>query len=416
MNTNGMVIIGAGEAGTRAALELRELGWKGAITLIGDEKRSPYERPPLSKSYLTSQEAREPATIVNVDTLRERGIQFLTGDAAVRIDRDRHEVELASGSRISYERLLLATGARPRQLQTGGSGDGRLLYLRRIEDAAAIREKLVPGNCIAVIGGGFIGLETAAAAIERGCRVTLIEAAPRILIRGVPEAVAAMVEKRHRAAGVEFRTGVGISTVEVDGEGVAVILADSSRIAADAVIAGIGAVPETSLAESCGLDTDNGIKVDERLGTSDSHIFAAGDCCSFPHPLYDGKRIRLEAWRNAKDQGQHAAGSMLGKTNPYDVVPWFWSDQYEMTLQVSGLADATVSMIERDHGESAKLFFHLDADGRLIAASGMDPGGGISKEIRLAEMLIEKRAKPDPAALANPTVRLKALLRECEVG
>ncbi|MBO9610149.1 MAG: FAD-dependent oxidoreductase [Paenibacillaceae bacterium] len=412
MKEAGMVVIGAGEAGARAVAELRERGWAGAITLIGNEGHCPYERPPLSKRQLTGEDAPAPVTVLGQNDLERLDIRFERGDAAVRIDRDRREVELASGRRVPYERLLLATGAAPRQLAAQGSGAGEILYLRRFEDMLRLRDRLRPGARAAIIGGGFIGLEAAASALALGCAVTLIEVAPRILTRGVPEAIARRIEARHREAGVMFRIGTMLESIDREGDDLVIRLADGSETRCDAVIAGIGAVPETALAAGCGLTVANGIVVNERLQTSDPAIYAAGDCCSFPHPLYGGRHIRLEAWRNAQDQGMHAAAAMLGADEPYAAVPWFWSDQYELSLQVAGLLDGAETTVVRELGESGTLYFHLADDGRLLAASGIGPEGGVAKDIRLAEMLIARQARPLPEALADPAVKLKQLLRD----
>lgn len=411
MKDYGMVIVGAGEAGVRAAAELRSRGWAGAVTLIGDERHAPYERPPLSKQTLSEESEPVPVTILDRPRLDELGIRLLSGDAAVRIDRESHEIHLRGGSRVPYERLLLATGANPRKLNLPGNASNEMLYLRSFEDALAIRGRLAAGKRVVVIGGGFIGLETAASARAKGCDVTLIEVAPRILMRGVPEPIAVMVEDLHRRNGVEFKIGVMIASVNREGAEYVIALADGTRVRCDVIITGIGAVPETTLAADCGLEIENGVKADECLATSDPDIFAAGDCCSFTHPFYEGKRIRLEAWRNAQDQGTHVAGNMLGDRSPYAAVPWFWSDQYDQTLQVSGLADPSNTTVLRDLGEAGKLYFHLDGDGRLVSASAMGSAGAIAKEIRLAEMLIGKRAQPLPESLTNAGIRLKELLR-----
>lgn len=414
MNNKAIVIVGAGEAGVRAALELRAQGWSGGIALIGGEPRLPYERPPLSKQHLLADEA--PAVIANENALLEAGISFIRGVPAVRIHREARRVELADGSELPYERLLLATGAAPRRLAVPGDGAHELLYLRRYEDVRPIRDRLQPGRRIAVIGGGFIGLETAAGAIARGCEVTLIEAAPRILMRGVPPQIAELTKRLHRDAGVGFHIGAAIASIDRSGGRLAIRLADGRRVIADAAIAGIGAVPDTALAEACGLAVDNGIRTDERLTTSDPDIFAAGDCCSFPHPLYGGRRIRLESWRNARDQGAHAAAAMLGAAQPYAALPWFWSDQYDRTLLVAGLPDAADRIVTRDLGASGKLFFHLAEDGHLTAASAFGPSDEIAKPFRQAEMLVERQPKPAPERLADPAVRLKQLLHDQEAS
>lgn len=405
----GMIIVGAGEAGARAASALRERGYAGPVTLVGEEAHGPYERPPLSKRFMTGEAEERPAFILDEGKLAAQSIVHLSGVRATRIDAAAHRLRLADGRVLPYSKLLIATGAGPRLLPTPGAGPDNVLYLRSFADALRLRERLRPGSRLTIIGGGFIGLEIAASARERGCSVTLIEMAPRILMRGVPREVADRVQARHEAAGVRFRLGIAIARIERQGAAEAVVLADGFIVLSDAIVAGIGAIPETALAEASGLAIENGVRVDEQLRTSDPDIFAAGDCCSFPHPLYDGRRVRLEAWRNAQDQGTVAAANMLGAAEVFGAVPWFWSDQYDETLQVTGLIDAASIMVERPLRD-ARLFFHLAADGRLVGASAVGPNGLIAKEIRLAEMLIARRAAPDAAALASPSVKLKALL------
>ncbi len=406
----GMVIVGAGECGARAAQALRAAGWAGAVTLIGEEALPPYERPPLSKAAMVAEGAPKPAHPLTAETAAQQDIALLLGTRVAAIDRAAHQVVLADGRRLSYARLLLATGARPRRLTAEGADSPHVLYLRSFADALALRDRLRPGARLCVIGGGFIGLEIAASAIARGCQVTVVEAAPRILMRGVPAPLAALIARRHEQAGVRFHIGTGIVRIaEMDGAR-HVVLADGTEIRCDTIIAGIGAVPEVALAETSGLAIENGIRVDDHLRTSDPAIFAAGDCCSVPHPLYGGRRIRLEAWRNAHDQGNLAARNMLGAEVAHEAVPWFWSDQYELTLHIAGLADQAATQVRRDLGDGAELYFHLDGDGRLLAASGFGPLGKVAKEIRLAEMLIQKRARPAPDRLASPEVKLKSLL------
>ncbi|MBZ9867545.1 FAD-dependent oxidoreductase [Mesorhizobium sp. CA15] len=406
--TGGMVVIGAGECGGRAALALRDLGFEGPVTLVGDEPHLPYERPPLSKEAMTG-EALSIKAIATDALFAERAIRHIHSVRAVAIDRAVHVVQLSDGSSLSYQKLLLATGSVPRTLPMPGLG-GRCVYLRTFNDALAIRAHLSAGNRVAIIGGGFIGLELAAAARKLGAAVTVLEAQPRILMRGVPAEIAEIIHKAHQAEGVAIRTGQGIAAIADDGAEVSITLADGQAIVADLAVIGIGAVPVTALAAEAGLAIDNGIAVDEHLRTADPDIFAAGDCCSFPLAVYGGRRVRLEAWRNAQEQGALAAKNMLGAGEAHAAVPWFWSDQYGLTLQIAGLSDEGKSIVRRDLDDGAFILFHLAEDGRLVAASGVGPGNAVARDIRLAEMLIAKRATPAPEALGSQAVKLKSLL------
>ncbi|OAP36396.1 ferredoxin reductase [Sinorhizobium glycinis] len=403
-----IVIVGAGECGARAAFALREKRFEGGITLIGAEPHLPYERPPLSKDGLAG--AEPPKYIAGPERYEEARITVLTGVPVEAIDRRQRAVRLADGRAIHYGRLLLATGARPRALPGAPENSGRIRMLRTHADALAIRRALAPGRKLVIIGGGFIGLELAATARKLGAEVVLIEGLPRVLSRGVPEEIADVVAERHRQEGVEIVCGVRIAAVEADDDGARVLFADGTGRLADLIVVGIGAIPNTGLAEAAGILVENGIAVDERLRTSDPDIYAAGDCCSFPLSLYQGRRVRLEAWRNAQDQGTLAAANLMGANEPVASVPWFWSDQYELTLQIAGLADGAVTTVRRDLTDGAFILFHLDGEGRLIAASGIGPGNAVARDIRLAEMLIAAGSRPDPAALSSPESKLKKLL------
>ena len=400
------VIIGAGQCGARAAMALREQGFDGSITLVGEEPHLPYERPPLSKQHMLEPEGALPPFIAEGAAFAERGIAVVTDDAAARIDRDSRTVRLASGRTLPYDKLLLATGAAPRRLPAA-EGLEHVFYLRTHDDAARLSRRLSPGSHLAIVGAGFIGLELAASARKRGLEVTVIEALPRILMRAVPEAIAEKVQALHEANGISILRGSGIERLTGSADGVSLTLADGTVVNADTLVVGIGAQPRIELAAQAGLAIENGIAVDQTLQTSDPVVFAAGDCCSFP---YDGRRVRLEAWRNAQDQGAHAAASMLGDVKPYEAVPWFWSDQFDWTLQIAGLADKAVSAARRDIGDDAFILFHLAENGRLVSASGWGPGNRIAKDIRLAEMLIAKHVTPDASELTSPAVNLKSLL------
>jgi 3-phenylpropionate/trans-cinnamate dioxygenase ferredoxin reductase subunit len=392
-----MVIVGAGECGTRAAFTLREAGWDGRIVLAGTEP--PYERPPLSKTG-------ELKPICDDDALRAADITVLPGVTATRLDTAAHVLELADGRRLEYRSLLLATGARARQLPLTGAR-----VLRTYADSVALREQLTPGRRVAVIGGGFIGLELASSARALGCAVTVVELGPRLMGRAVPARVAGVMAERHIAAGVDIRCGTGVTGLAGTGSGVMITLAEGGSIEADVVVAGVGAAPETSLAEAAGIRTCDGIEVDARFATSAPDVFAAGDCCRYPHPLYDGRPLRLESWRAAQEHGTAAARAMLGGAEPYAGVPWFWSDQHDVTLQVAGLAGDATAEVVRVRPDGVEIWFGLADGGRLIAAAAAGPGNAVARDIRLAEMLIARRAAPDRAALADPAVALKSLLR-----
>jgi 3-phenylpropionate/trans-cinnamate dioxygenase ferredoxin reductase component len=403
----GIVIVGAGEAGARAALVLREQGWDGAVILIGEEVHHPYERPPLSKAALTAEAEQGPPIIADGARLADLKIDRLAGVRALAIQRDQRRLKTRERGDIPYELLLLATGAQARPLAVEGGEHAKLL--RTYDDALALRQRFSAGARVAIVGGGFIGLELAASARERGCEVVVLEMAPRLLTRGVPPDIAEKIAGRHRAAGVEIVTGCRILRIARDGEAFIVAL-DGRDVRVDCVVAGVGAAPDIALAKEAGLSIDNGVAVDGRLRTSDPAIFAAGDCCSFPHPLYGGRRLRLESWRNAQDQGAFAARTMLGLEEDYAATPWFWSDQYDLHLQIAGLVDEGKTSVTRDLGDGARLNFHLAEDGRLVASSALGPISKVAKDARIAEMLIAKRAKPDPAFLAAGDRKLKSLL------
>ncbi|RFB80359.1 NAD(P)/FAD-dependent oxidoreductase [Methylovirgula sp. 4M-Z18] len=402
------VIVGAGECGARAAFALRDKGFDGSITLIGSEAVLPYERPPLSKEALVGGTA--PKFVADPQRYVDARIDVLSGRTVTAIDRSARRVILSDGTSLPYDKLLLSTGARARPLP-GTSTDGeRIVTLRSHDDACAIRARLIEGEHVAILGGGFIGLELAASARKLGAKVILLEGLPRILSRGVPAEIAAIVAERHAAEGVEIRCGAKVAGIEERPDEVRITLDDGRVVSTALLVVGIGATPNTELAQAAGLATDNGIAVDALLRTSDPDIFAAGDCTSFPLALYGGRRVRLESWRNAQEQGVLAATNMLGGSEPAAAVPWFWSDQYDLTLQIAGLADGAATIVRRDTGEGAFILFHLDAEGRLIAASGIGPGNAIARDIRLAEMLIAARAHPNPADLASPETKLKKLL------
>ena len=403
--SGGMVIVGGGMAGARAIVNLRVNGWEGLITLVGEEALLPYDRPPLSKALITGETEPQPTYLLDASMLASLKATDIRGLRATAIDRAQHLLHLAGGVTLPYDKLLIATGSKPRRLTLAGGE--RALTLRDYGDGEVLRQRLRGSASVAIIGGGFIGLELAASARKLGVAVTVIEAQARILMRGVPEEIAHAVHARHQAAGVTMQLGTGLAAIEPDG----VVLANGRAIGADIVIAGIGAAPETQLAEQAGLAVADGITCDAMLQTEDPDIYAAGDCCSFPHPLFGNKRLRLEAWRNATDQADIATGNMLGAEKAHAAVPWFWSDQYDLSLQIAGVPGDGVETLRRQVSDQAFIMFHRDASGRLVGASGIGPGNAIARDIKLAEMLIAKSASPASAALADPAIGLKTMLK-----
>ena len=406
-----VIIIGAGEAGVAAALELRARGHEGPITLLGAEIHPPYERPPLSKAFLTDASLEAPPAISGSGGLGAAGIALHLGCAVRRIERAERQVILADGTALPYDFLLLATGARARRLKLPGAETVPLHELRHLDDAQKLRGILKPHARLGIIGAGFIGLELAASGRALGCEVVVFELAPRILARAVPEELANLLAQRHAREEVEVLTGVSVASLSQDSDGWRVTLGDGRAFTFDHLIAGVGAEPDTALAAAAGLALGNGIAVDARLATADPAIFAAGDCCSFPHARYGGRRIRLESWRHATAQGRHAASSIMGATEPFAALPWFWSDQYDLHLQICGLNFDSAHLARRGTPEEGLILFDLDGAGRLIAASGLGTIGQIGRDMRIAEMLVERATIHDPAVLADKARPLKALLK-----
>lgn len=403
-----MVIVGAGHCGGRAAQVLRELGWTGPIDLVGQESHAPYERPPLSKDLLTGQRTAEACLLRPAQALADDNIRHHTVPASA-IDTAQRTVRLADGQTLPYRSLLLSTGGRVRTLSVPGADLPQVMALRTLDDAAALAPRLSASARLLVVGGGFIGLEVAASARQLGTEVTLVEGAPRLLGRAVPADVAERVLALHRARGVDVRLGVLPASIEAHGSGVRVHLNDGRTLDVDTVVVGIGIEPATDLARAAGLSVERGIRVDATLRTSAPDVFAAGDVAEFPSAL-SGQPIRQETWLNAETQARIAAQNMLGGQHVYEQMPWFWSDQYDHQLQVSGEPACGEQSVSRALGEGDQITFYLDAQQRLVGMSGWGLGSRTAKEFRLARALVEKRVQAAPQALSDPGVKLKSLL------
>ena len=399
---NKIVIIGAGQAAAQAVATLRTEAYAGALTLIGDEPFPPYQRPPLSKAYLSGDFARDRLFLRPESFYAESQCTLLLGKRAERVDRAAKVVHLADGSDLPYDRLLLATGARVRTLPLRGADLAGVHYLRGIADVDAIRAHLVPGVRLAVVGGGYIGLEVAAVAVKRGVDVTVIEAADRVMVRAVTPPMSAFYEQAHRNAGVKFLLNATAQAFE-GSSSVTGVVTNAGNVPADVVLVGVGVVPNQEIACDAGLDCDNGIVVDEYAATSDPDIFAAGDCTN--HPAFAGGRVRLESVQNAIDQAKHAALGMLGRPSAYREVPWFWSDQYDLKLQIAGLARPEDLVVMRGDPASRKFAaFHL-RDGVVAAVEAVNT----APDYIAGRRLIAARARVAPERLADPGIPARSL-------
>lgn len=404
------IIIGAGHAGGELAIALRNEGWEGRILLLGEEAHLPYHRPPLSKAYLAGSMEKSSLSIRPQMAYDKANVEFIGGVRVSRIDRANQRLELADGSQLAYDKLAIATGGRPRPLSVPNSAVAErcanVHYLRTLDDVEQIRAQLAPGKRLAIVGGGYIGLEVAASAIAQGLQVTVLEALPRVLQRVTAAELSAYYERKHREAGVDIRTGVQVADLEVTGDAVtAVLCADGSRLAADLVVVGIGLLANTELAAEAGLQVDNGILVDEHAQTSDPHIYAAGDCTNHPNALL-GRRLRLESVPNALEQSRVAAANMAGKAKTYASMPWFWSDQYELKLKMVGLSESFERLVLRgDPATDSFSAFYLKGDKVLAADTVNRPQDFIA-----AKRLVAEGIAVADAQLADDSRPLKELL------
>ncbi|ABK52576.1 FAD-dependent pyridine nucleotide-disulfide oxidoreductase [Acidothermus cellulolyticus 11B] len=393
------VVVGASLAGAKAAEALRSGGFDGRILLIGDDPERPYERPPLSKGFLLGKEPKEKAYVHPENFYAEQNIELRTSTSVTAVHRDRHEVELAGGERIRYDKLLLATGAAPIRPRLPGADLPGVLYLRTMADSVALRAALERGGRVVIVGGGWIGLEVAAAARHYGCAVVLLEPLPAPLYRVLGLELGGFYAQVHRDHGVDVRLGVGAAEFRGTDRVEAVVASDGTVLTADVVVVGVGARPNTALAEAAGLPVENGILVDEFLRTADPDIFAAGDVANAYNPFY-GTRIRVEHWANAQDQGSAAAVSMLGRGEPFAKVPYFYSDQYDVGMVYSGLLNPEESyeLVYRGSRDSGEFCVFWLKDG--VVAAGMNVNvWDVHSDIRA---LIKSRTPVDPAKLADP--------------
>jgi 3-phenylpropionate/trans-cinnamate dioxygenase ferredoxin reductase component len=410
MTTNGThLIVGAGLAGAKAAETLRVEGFDGPLIMIGEEAERPYERPALSKDYLLGKADRDTIYVHPEHWYAEHDVELRLGAAVTSIDPAGHEVSVADGSRVGYAKLLLATGSSPRRLPVPGADLGGVLSLRTVGDSDRIKAELRAGSRVVVIGGGWIGLEVAAAARAAGAAVTVLETAELPLLRVLGREVAEVFAALHRDNGVDLRCAVQVAEITgAGGQADGVRLSDGSQVPADTVIVGVGITPNTQLAAAAGLQVNNGIRVDERLRSSDRDIYAAGDVASAFHPALGG-HIRVEHWANALHQPQAAARAMLGQAVSYDRVPYFFTDQYDLGMEYSGYVEPgryDEVIFRGDVGQRQFIAFWLGNGGRVLAGMNVnvwDVNDGIQALIRAAR-------PADPDALRDLRTPLESLV------
>ncbi|CUJ48773.1 Rhodocoxin reductase [Achromobacter sp. 2789STDY5608633] len=393
-----IVIIGAGQAGGWAAQTLRNEGYAGRVVLIGDEAHPPHERPPLSKAVLAGAALPGSTQLMKPEAFEALNLEWKPGTRVSRLDRVARQIQFNDGTALTYDKLILCTGGRARRISLPGADQVVLHTLRTIDDALTLAPELKSGRSVVVVGGGWIGLEVAATARQRGAEVVVVETQRRVCERTVPQEVSEYLLALHRKHGTKVLLGAGVSGFSKRADGRSLVrLSDGSELACDAIVLGIGLVPNDELAQQAGLACEAGVLVDSRCQTSDPDILAAGDVAVTPN-TWAGRRLRLESWQNAQEQGMAAARSALGLAVDYQPLPWFWSDQYDMNLQIYGMplpAHQVVRRADPDAGSFA--LFYLD--GNIIQAA---IGVNAARDLRFARRLIEQRKPVDRACLADP--------------
>ena len=398
-----IVIAGAGHAAGQAAASLRQEGYADEIIIVGDEPYIPYQRPPLSKQYLSGEQGIERVYLRPEKFYAEKNITVKTSTRVTSIDTAAHTISTDAGETIPYEKLLIATGGRPRKLNIPGSDQQGIHYLRTIADVDGIRAEMSPGRKLVIVGGGYIGLEVASVAVTSGLEVHVLEMEERILQRVTTAQMSAYYHQLHASRGLHIHTSTMVSGFAGSGR-VSAVDCGARSFPADLVIVGIGIVPNIEIAEAAGIECSNGILVDDHCRTSAADVYAAGDCTNHPNPLL-GRRLRLESVPNAMDQARVASANMCGGDKIYAAIPWFWSDQYELKLQMVGFSsDGDTAVLRGDMAANQFAVFYLK-EGAVVAADAVNS----PKEFMICKQLIGKPV--DPAVLADPGADLKTLIK-----
>ncbi|MEZ6030939.1 MAG: FAD-dependent oxidoreductase [Hyphomonadaceae bacterium] len=399
-----IVIIGAGQAGGQAAYSLRLGGFEGAITLIGDEPQPPYQRPPLSKAYFKGELEADRLFLKPLEYYADHAVDLKTGVRAERIDLDARTVELDTGAALPWDKLIIATGSRPRRLAVEGAELGGVLELRTLKDVDLLKKAAFPGARLVVVGAGYIGLEAAAVASQLGLKVIVLEAMPQVLSRVAGPEIGQFYSQVHRAAGVDIRTGARLEAFEGAGLVTGVRLAGGEVLSADIVLVGVGVLPNMELADEAGLVCGNGIAVDGEMRTSDPDVYAIGDVAWRPLVHY-GREGRLESVHNAIEGGKIAAASILGARPPTLEAPWFWSDQYDLKLQTAGLWTGADERVMRGDPQSRSFAVFYLKEGRVIAVDAVNA----APEYLVGKKLVAAMATVAPAELADKSISMKEI-------
>lgn len=400
-----VVIVGAGHAGAELVASLRQNGYAGRIILIGEEPELPYRRPPLSKAYLSGEASRDSLLIRSAVAYDKMQVECWTGVQVCGIDRRRCNVMLDDGRVQTYDKLVLATGGRARRLEDPAADRPNVHYVRTLADIDRLKDGFIEGRRLLVIGGGYIGLEAAAVGIKSGLQVAVLEAAPRLLARVAAPEISAFYERAHCARGVDVRTGVSVSAFHGDERVESVSLSDGSELPVDLVIVGIGILPNDELAREAGLEIDNGIVVDAYAQTRDPQILAVGDCAQHVNAFL-GRAIRIESVPSAQEQAKTAAHTLCGKPIAHAAVPWFWSDQFDLKLQMVGLSQGYDQLVLRgDVCAESFCAFYLQ-DGVVLSVDAVNR----PQDFMVAKRLVSERVRVDPQSLANESVSLKSLI------
>jgi len=398
------IIAGAGHAGGQSAISLRQAGYEGRIVVCGAEPVPPYQRPPLSKKYLSGELALARVFLRPESFYSANDIELRLGNAVREIDPERRTAVLEDGGSLAFTDLVIATGSRPRRLDSPGATLGNIFYLRSLDDADAIRNALVAGRKLVVVGGGYIGLEIASTARGLGLEVCVIEAADRILGRVTAPEMSAYYTRAHRARGVDVRLSTAITSFEGNGTVEAVVCGDET-IPADAVVIGIGIVPDAELAASAGIRCDDGIVVDERCATSADRVYAIGDCTRHPNPIL-GRTLRLESVQNALEQARTAASNIAGTPSKYEQVPWFWSDQFDLKLQMVGMSDGYDTIVQRGSMDADDFAMFYLKEGVLIAVDAVNR----PREFMACRKLVPQRPRIEPEKLADESIPMQEMV------